>query len=368
MKFDVVRPRDLGPAELAHWRDLQRRNDPRPNPFLSPEYSVAVGEVRDDAYVAVISDGAHITAFFPFERSQWPGIGRPIGAGLSDLQGMIYEPGLGLDVRALLRGCNLKVWEFDHLNPEQPIFRNHHKALHPSPVIDLSGGYDAYANDLAARSTKIYKSTLKKERRLGREVGDLWFDFDSRDTEALHTLLVWKSAQYRRTGRQDRFARPWIVRLIERLHQVNTACFVGTLGLLYAGDKLIAGNFGLRTETTMVAWFPAYDPAYARYSPGLIHRLQLCRASAAAGVTLMDLGRGGKAYKDSLKNGELWVAEGRIASASPSAAGHWLTYEPRRRLRNLVLDTPMLYRSADRVAKWLGRHSSEGSAPVATGK
>jgi CelD/BcsL family acetyltransferase involved in cellulose biosynthesis len=148
---------------------------------------------------------------------------------------------------------------------------------------------------------------------------------------------------------------------------VNTDWFVGTLGVLYAGDKLIAGNFGLRTETTMVGWFPAYDLSFARYSPGLIHRLRLCCASAAAGVTLMDLGRGEKAYKDSLKNGELWVAEGRIASASPSAAGHWLAYEPRRRLSNFILSTPVLYRSADRVAKWRGRHSNEGSAPVASG-
>ncbi|MEZ0071089.1 GNAT family N-acetyltransferase [Planotetraspora sp. GP83] len=353
MKIEVVRPGELGPAELERWRALQRAHDTRPNPFLSPEYSVAVGEVRANARVAVIDGGE---AFFPFERHA-AGVGKPIGAGLSDLQGMVHAPGLEVPPRELLKACDLAVWEFDHLDPAQ--FPRHHKALHPSPIIDMSDGYESYAKELAERSNKIYKSTLKKERRLGREVGEVRFLFDSPDSDALRTLLRWKSAQYQRTGRSDRFAQPWIVRLVERLHQINTDVFVGTLGLLYAGDRLVAGNFGVRTEDVLVGWFPTYDPEYARYSPGLIHRLRLCRASSEAGVTLMDLGRGEKGYKDSLKNGELMVAEGRIARPSLSAAAHWLTYEPRRRIGNLVLGTPVLYKTADRAAKWLGARRTD---------
>jgi CelD/BcsL family acetyltransferase involved in cellulose biosynthesis len=351
VRIDVVRPGELGPGELARWRELQRAHGTRPNPFLSPEYALGVGAVRDDAFVAVIGDDSSpIAAFFPFQRSGK--IGTPIGTGLSDLQGMVYAPGAEVPVRELLKACGLAVWEFDHLDPAQ--FPRWHKALHPSPVIDLSVGYEAYAKDLAERSSKIYKSTLKKERRLGREVGEVRFDFDAPDGEALRTLLRWKSAQYRRTGRTDRFAEPWIVALVERLHAVKTDLFVGSLGLLYAGDHLIAGNFGVRTESTLIGWFPVYDVAYARYSPGLIHRLRLCRAAAAAGVTLMDLGRGEKGYKDSLKNGELLVAEGRLARPSARAAAHWVAYEPRRRLTNLVLGTPALYKTADKAAKWLG--------------
>lgn len=36
------------------------------------------------------------------------------------------------------------------------------------------------------------------------------FVLDEREPEALRTLMGWKSAQYRRTGRRDRFAKPWI--------------------------------------------------------------------------------------------------------------------------------------------------------------
>ncbi len=49
---------------------------------------------------------------------------------------------------------------------------------------------------------------------------------------------------------------------------------------------------------------------------------------AEAGVTLMDLGRGEKGYKDSLKTGDHLVAEGRPARPSVAAARHWLVHEP----------------------------------------
>ncbi|GLW99720.1 GNAT family N-acetyltransferase [Microtetraspora sp. NBRC 16547] len=364
MKIEVVRPGELGPAELARWQELHRSHATRPNPFLSHEFVRAVGEVRDDVFVAVVGDGSGIAGFFAFERHPRK-VGKPVAAGLTDLQGMVYAPDLELDPRSLLRACDLAVWEFDHLDPGQPMFSAHHKALHPSPVIDLSDGYEAYAKDLAERSNKIYRSTLKKERRLAREEGEIRFEFDSPDGDALRTLTRWKSAQYRRTGRQDRFAEPWVVALIERLHETSTGVFAGTLGLLYAGDRLVAGNFGVRTEEVLIGWFPAYDVEFARYSPGLIHRLRLCRASADAGITLMDLGRGEKSYKHSLKNGELLVAEGRVARPSLAAAAHWAAHEPRRRFTGLVLGTPILYRTADRAAKWLGARRTAASGPAA---
>ncbi len=160
MRIDVPRPAELTASHLDDWRALERL-DRRPNPFLAPDYTQAVGSVRDDAHVAVIDGGR---AFFPFEKRG--AIGLPIGSVLSDLQGMAAEPGLAVAPRELLKACDLKVWAFDHLDPAQ--FAHGQKALHPSPVIDLTGGYDVYAKGLAERSSKIYKSTLKKERRLAR--------------------------------------------------------------------------------------------------------------------------------------------------------------------------------------------------------
>ncbi|MBF8187480.1 GNAT family N-acetyltransferase [Nonomuraea sp. K274] len=90
-----------------------------------------------------------------------------------------------------------------HRPPRQP----------PSiPIIDLRHGLDAYIETVKKNSGKTYKSTAYKQRKLGRDVGEV-----RRDHAALRTLLTWKSDQYRRKGRTDRFAQPWITRLVDDL-------------------------------------------------------------------------------------------------------------------------------------------------------
>ncbi|MCZ9338493.1 GNAT family N-acetyltransferase, partial [Streptomyces sp. TRM76130] len=91
------------------------------------------------------------------------------------------------------------------------------------------------------------RTTLAKERRLGRQVGDVRFVFDERDPAALRTLMAWKSAQYRRTGRRDRFAQRWITGLVGRLAGTRAPECTGTLSVLYADGQPVAAHFGLRS-------------------------------------------------------------------------------------------------------------------------
>ncbi|MFD2349447.1 GNAT family N-acetyltransferase [Nonomuraea ferruginea] len=72
------------------------------------------------------------------------------------------------------------------------------------------------------------------------------------------------------------------------------------------------------TATTLVGWFPAYDTEYARYSPGIVHHMQMAEAAAKSGLHIIDMGKGGKEYKDWLKSGTLYVAEGRVSRPTPS--------------------------------------------------
>ena len=85
MPISVVRPAELGSAEITRWRSFQDRTDLLANPFLSPDFAIAVGRYRPGARVAVLSDGPDITGFLPFER-RGLGLGTPIAAGLTDLQ------------------------------------------------------------------------------------------------------------------------------------------------------------------------------------------------------------------------------------------------------------------------------------------
>jgi CelD/BcsL family acetyltransferase involved in cellulose biosynthesis len=353
MQISVVHPQELGASETARWRALQNDDPALDSPFLSPEFTIETGRVREQARVAVLTDGPDIVGFFPFERHQL-GIGMPVAAGLTDAQGMVHAKDIEFDTQELMKACGLAVFEFDHLQAGQPLVPAKH-TRHPSPVIDLSKGFTAYTETLKRFSGKTYKSTAYKSRKLQRDFGVLHHDFATGDEKVLHQLIDWKTDQYRRTGRADRFARPWIVRLVENLLRIDSEHFAGSLDMIYVDGRPVAGHFGLRTKTTLAGWFPAYDPAFAKYSPGLIHHLAMAERAAASGIRTIDMGRGQKEYKDKLKTGELWVTEGRIARPTPGAGVHWLVRVPVRKARGTVLANSVLRDTADLALKTYGK-------------
>jgi CelD/BcsL family acetyltransferase involved in cellulose biosynthesis len=347
MKITVVHPNELGRAELARWRSIQRATPSLANPFLSPEFTVAVGRLRSQARVGVLFDGPQIVGFFPFER-RGLGYGVPIGAALNDCQGLVHLPNLECDPQELLRACDLAVWDFDNLVDGQEFFGPYEKARAPSPIMDLSAGFDPFLEQLRQRKSK-FRELSRRRSKLAREVGEVRFVFDSRDSRALRTVMAWKSAQYLRTGWADRFARPGIVQLLEHLHDTRTEYFSGVLSMLYAGDEPVAGHFGLRTDRVMAHWFPAYDTGFRNYGPGLIMNLGLAEGACAASVDHIDMGPGAEEYKQWFRNRDLVVAQGRVVRRSPEAALHWVRRASTERLHLAVEQHPSLHRAAQRV-------------------
>lgn len=365
MDISVYRPGELSGADRAAWTAMQSKahlhgSPELANPFLSPEFTLATDRVRRGVRVAVLREGGEGEAagFFPFQRSV-TGVGRAVGLGVSDCQGLVHRPGFVWDARELMRACGLAVWEFDHLARGQEPFGTDTADVFPSPVMDVDQGYESYLRELRARSPKFTRTTLAKERRLGRDAGPVRYVHDERDPAALRTLMGWKSAQYRRTGRSDRFAHEWITRLVTRLFHSRAESFAGVLSVLYAADRPVAAHFGLRSERVLACWFPAYDPAFAKYSPGLVLHLRMAEGAAADGIAYLDLGRGQKDYKDSLKTREIEVSEGWVTRRHPVAVGHRARRAPVRALRNTVRSRPEFFEPADRLLKRMGRIRTE---------
>ncbi|MER7401756.1 GNAT family N-acetyltransferase [Streptomyces sp. NPDC000070] len=350
----MARPGELGEGERERWRALRAAAETPRNPFMEPEFTEAVGLVRPRARVAVVYEGLEPVGFLPHERGPL-GQGRAIGLGVSDAQGAILRPGLHLDTGQLLRACALSSFAFDNLEAGQRLFVRYAAEEHATYVIDVEKGYETYESVLRAQSPKFLKTTLAKERRLGRQVGDLRFVFDERDPVALRTLMGWKSAQYRRTGRRDRFAREWITRLVGRLAWTRAPECSGTLSVLYAGQRPLAAHFGLRSASVLACWFPAYDSEFAKYSPGLVLHLRMAEAAAAEGIGMLDLGRGAAEYKEALRTGELPVYEGAVTRPGAGAALHWLSREPARRAHSFVRARPRLASLAARTLKGAAR-------------
>jgi CelD/BcsL family acetyltransferase involved in cellulose biosynthesis len=354
VNITITHPGELGEPELTRWRELQGATPSLDNPFLSVEFALTMGRLRNYVRVAVIEDGGRVAGFLPFERHSF-GIGKPLGTWLTTCHGLIAEPDLELDARALLRACGLSVFDFDHMVAGQRTWAPHESAVREAAIMDFSKGFDAYIGHVRANSPKNYKTVRYKERKLGREQGEIRFEWATPDPQVMRILLGWKSDQYRRTGRVDRFAQPWIVRLLNEMHAYDTSAFGGVLTMIYAGDTPVAGHFGLRTATSLVGWFPAYDTEFARYSPGIMHHLHMAEHAAGSGLLQVDMGKGGREYKSWLKNGAVLVAEGRVSRPSAAAAVHWMGRVPVNKARNIVLDRPSLYHFADRLLKGFGR-------------
>ncbi|MFK4100569.1 GNAT family N-acetyltransferase [Streptomyces sp. NPDC019531] len=345
MTVTVLAPNRLGTADVAAWQALQRATPDLASPFLSPEFTRAVGRHRPTARVAVLSEGSAPVGYFPYEHHRL-GLGLPIGSGLCDVQGLVHAPGLDWDVRALLRACGLRLWRYDHLTTGQRPFDSGVVRRSTSPVIDLTAGYEAYAADLRSRSPARTRQLEAKERRLTRSLGETWLVFEEAAPERLETLMRWKSAQYRAKGQVDLFARPSVAALLQGLMRTRSATCTGTLSTLYAGDRPVAMHFGLRSERVLQYWFPAYDPEAARFSPGILLLLGMAQAAAAQGIEYLDLGKGDERYKQEMKTGDLPLGEGCVTLGTLPAALRHAQVMSGQKVRAMVAESPALRRIA----------------------
>jgi CelD/BcsL family acetyltransferase involved in cellulose biosynthesis len=319
VKITTVRPGELGVGEVELWRSMQHADPALGNPFLSPEFTLAVGRARPTARVAVLEDGQQIVGFLPYEQ-QSRFLGTAIGFGINDCQALVHVPGWQWDARELIRGCGLPVWEFDHLIVEQAPFAPHHTLQVGSSIMNVSNGFDAYLAERNNANSGLMKDLNRRIRKLGRDVGEVRFEYESHDPALLRLLMDWKSQQYRRTRVHDRFATPWITQVVEDLFTAKASECTGTLSVLYAGETPTAVHFGLRSGTVFSGWFPAYDVQFSKYSVGRALWLRLAESAAAGGARYVDLGRGEAAYKDELRSGSLAIAEGRVSVSRPVAA------------------------------------------------
>jgi CelD/BcsL family acetyltransferase involved in cellulose biosynthesis len=335
LKVTVIPGEELDAGLVRVWRELQHANPILVSPFFSPEFTEAVAAARDDVEVALIEDGGEPAAFFPFQRSVGSR-GIPVGGSLSDYQGLVCRPEFDFDPRELLRQCKLVAWDFDHLLASQEFLSPFHLELSKSPQMDLSQGYEAYASERRAAGSQQIKKCGNLRRRLEREVGQLRFVAHCAETAPLKQTLAWKSRQYVESGKRDLFALAWPHAVIRQIFAMQGDNFAGMLSLLYAGERLVAGHFGMRSRTVWHYWFPAYDPAMARYSPGLILLLKMAEHAPSLGLLTIDLGQGKTLYKDRLMNAAVPLASGTVELPS------WLSLRRsvRRQLRTQVLRSP----------------------------
>ncbi len=321
MRISGVAPVELGAAETSRWEELRARCPWAASPFFASEYTRAVGASRPGSQVAIVEDAGEVVAFFPFERRRRRAL--PIGVGLTDYQGAISGTGTSWSASELLRALGLASYSFDHVPTAEPHFAGHVRARESSPVLDLSGGFEAYVGSSRGTERDGPREAIRKRRRLER-AAHVRFEVDDRSAEALGTLLRWKSDQHRRTGSLPVFEISWVREVLERLLATRTQSLSGVLSSLYADGTLIAANLGLRSGPLLHSWIFGFDPHWGKSSPGSILTIALAEALPEQGIEAYDFGKGREPYKRRFANAAVELGEGSVTVGPRSAALAWL--------------------------------------------
>jgi CelD/BcsL family acetyltransferase involved in cellulose biosynthesis len=307
MDVDVVRAGRLTAGDQAAWQAFSVAASAFSSPFLSPSFAQAVSQVRRDVWVAVGKDHHGPAAFWAFHRRP-AGFLRPVGAPLSDVQGVVARPGLELDLPALLTASGGSVARFSAL-PDAGVGRGGLRlGRHDNWVIDLAEGGQAYLAQLKTREAKHLANTARCARKAEREIGPVQFAFQDRSRDALDLLIAWKRARFRETGKHDLFSAPWINGLFDVLWRWPDPDFGLVFSTVRFGDRLAAGEVYLRRGERLHAWISGFDRDLSTYAPGHILTARMIEQSESEGVKRIDFGVGSDEYKSKwcLSTEPLW--------------------------------------------------------------
>lgn len=166
-----------------------------------------------------------------------------------------------------------------------------------APVLDLSAGWDEiYRARLTSKRRNHHRRRRRQLAQLGRvdvEIARTPAELDDalEDAFELHRL--------RWNGRPDGsgFASPVGRKFHHAAAQALAAADVPRIVTLKIDGRAVAFHYYFALEGRMYVHRIAFDPAYGRYSPGLVNTLDAIEHAAAEGLTRVEFLGGAERYK-----------------------------------------------------------------------
>ena len=309
----IIGCHELDEVTYGFWLDLHRSNPELESPNFHPEYTKAVDSVRDDVRIAVIRDDeGELVGIFPFQQSGECSA-FPAGNRMNDYHGVMTAPGVEIDPVALLKKLNIKRLTFHAISTNREPFEKYQFEMIPSYSLDMSSGLDTYMDWLCKRSRTI-KELPRKNRGLERDFGPVRFEHNCKSLDVLDHVIELKRKKYQRTKIFDILSVDWASNLLRAIHQEEVDGLRSSLSVLWANDTLVAAHFGMVSGDVMQYWFPAFDPEYSKYSPGLQLLVDLIRSNSEAGINKIDFSYGSSRYKETFANSQRDVIFGQVNS------------------------------------------------------
>ncbi|MHA6289521.1 GNAT family N-acetyltransferase [Maricaulis sp. CAU 1757] len=311
-------PSALAQAERDAWEIFRSEDSALDSPYFSLDFAECCEQARNDTRILVMRQGGAVRGFLPLQAGRF-GYTRPLAGPLGDVHGVIAEPGCRIDLQACLAAARIPVFEFHSALAMQAAFQPLVHAREGGWMMDLRGGYEAWLDSRRAVSSKIVRNIRSKYRKLETLEGEAVFTMEDRAPDVLPAMLGWKREQYARTGVFDVFSVRWTRRLMEAVLARRGPGLNGVASSLRVNGELAAVHVGMRSERSVQYWFPAYSPAHAHVSPGLLLLVETARWAAQLGCTTIELGKGDYAFKKDLASYQ--VALGSGYWAAPCALG-----------------------------------------------
>ncbi|WP_374572139.1 GNAT family N-acetyltransferase [Phenylobacterium sp.] len=308
-------PADLPAEDVVAWRAMCAAQPAFDSPLMGPDFALAVGRARADARVAVWRRDGRAIGFLAHHLRPG-GLARPIGAPLSDYHGLVSEG--PLDAGQALAAAGLAAYRFTGLVDPFDIFASGVTGRSQGFVIALEGTAEDYLEALRAQSPKRFKNYRRLMSKLEREVGELVVAAPDVSQESFEKLIAWKRAQLQRTGLHDFLGAEWTRGLLDDLFARREGEFKGLMIGLYAGGRLMAGQFGVRLGQVFHPWIASTDPDMGAWSPGQLFFLKAIAAMPGAGLKVYDLAGGHEHYKRPYALSSRATADG-VATADTAA-------------------------------------------------
>ena len=310
---------------------------PRPTPFLLQEWLMAwwrhFGGGRELAIHTARTDGRLLAALPLVVGTTWPRTpaARFVGAPDSTLADIVAPA--GADPDTLHRVLDAAMAAHDLLDLFSLAPDGHLASLLPrqrlpirarAPVMDLAGGWEeGFGRKTSSRRRALYRRRWRQLRDLGRVDLAVVADEDDvgpglEDAFRVHALR-WHSRPDVSTFADDRgraFNRDALTALA-RSGRVR-------LLVLRIDGAPVAFTCSLVAGGRMFLYRLAFDPAYGRWSPGILVALEAIRLAAEEGATGVEFLRGTERYKVELADrvdplSQALIARGGRALAAKAA-------------------------------------------------
>lgn len=321
----IVDASALSPEHRAHWHAIIEDQPLLDGPSFDPDFVCRLGQFIVGARVGILELGGSVVGYVPFAKADGSTAGPIV---MSDYQAVILERGTEAQARDIVRALGLRSMRFDGVPVDHFTIADVHAPQGVSaPRIDISAGYERYVAEMAARgrSGKKFATNL---RLLERDHGDVRLDHGISSDAALSSLLALKGARYGRNG----VFEPWVHSALQAFHGRQVGRIQGQLSVLRAGSQDVAYLFCLKRGGLLYYWFPTFNPAFAKYSPGLLALWMLIRDLPLLGCDRIDMGPGGESYKVQFANQSLCLATAQVYSSPAEAGMRRLLGGARRRL------------------------------------